>query len=1271
MAKPALGLSPPEPFSFNKPEEWNRWIRRFERFRAASGLTEQSEAAQLNMLIYSMGDQADDILQSFTFNADKGENEKSYESVKKKFNEHFIPKRNVIYERAMFNSRKQQPGEPVDSFVTSLYTLVERCDYKGLRDEMIRDRIVVGICDAKLSEKLQLDRELTLETAVTQVRQKEVIRQQQSTLRGSGGDDTVAAVHKERAPRDRSNREENCPWCGRAPKHDRQYCPAREANCRKCGKRGHYQVVCRSTAKVSAIQEMIVPDAFLGAVATDNYDERWTIILQLNNKSVKFCIDTGADVSLISEQVWKKIGKPPLQPSDRNLKCPDTHSLSVRGMLTAQIKSQSNQVQEPIYIVRGLTRSLLGKPAIEHLNLISRIDAVNEQELNPFTQFPKLFTGLGELQGDYNIQLEPGAKPFAISTPRRVAVPLLPAVKEELQRMESLGVIKKVEEPTDWCAGMVVVPKEKGKVRICVDLSRLNQSVKRELHPLPVVDQVLAQLTGAKVMSKLDANSGFWQIPLSPESAKLTTFITPFGRYCFHRLPFGISSAPEHFQRRMSDILTDIPGVVCMMDDILIHGKTREEHDVHLRDVLNRLQDAGMTLNKEKCQFAQTSLKFLGHIIDSDGIRPDPDKVQAIQDIQTPANVGDVRRYLGMVNHLSKFAPNLAEVTQPMRELLVKKNTWIWGDAQQKAFEETKKLLTESPVLTLFDPNHHTVVSADASSFGLGAVLLQKSHQEEEYKPVAFISRSMTQTEQRYAQIEKEALAFTWACERLSDYLTGLKFHIWTDHKPLVPLFSTKELEQVPIRVQRFRLRMMRYNFTISHVPGKTLTTADTLSRSTAKSLPNTEDDLEQECDAYVKLVMQSLPATERRMKQIKESQQRDETCQLVSTYCLTSWPDKKSAPFTVLPYLPLAAEFSIVDGILMRGSRIVIPKSLQKELLERIHTSGHQGINKCRERARQSVWWPGLSTQLEELVKACRTCCIHQQQRAEPLIPSELPELPWQKVGTDLFEWKNHSYLLIVDYYSRFIEIALLNQTTAQEVIRHTKSIFARHGIPELVISDNGPQYTSDAYEEFSKEYQFQHETNSPYFPQSNGEAERAVKIIKEMLKKNDDPYLAILAYRTTPIQGGQYSPAELLMNRMLRTTLPTTRKQRVPQVPDQKSVKTRDEREKLRQKHNFDKHHGTRPLPAVQPGTKVWIPAKQMEGTVHEEVAPRSLTVTTEEGSELRRNRRDLIQLPTETPTQHEQEQPPTNSPQKEEIRRSTRPSVRPTRFAPFVEH
>ena len=201
------------------------------------------------------------------------------------------------------------------------------------------------------------------------------------------------------------------------------------------------------------------------------------------------------------------------------------------------------------------------------------------------------------MKGEYTIKLVEGAKPFSLATPRRVALPLLEPVKRELERMEKLGVIARVNEPTEWCAGMVVVPKADGRVRICVDLTRLNQSVCRERHPLPAVDQILAQLAGAKLFTKLDANSGFWQIPLSPALSELTTFITPFGRFCFHRLPFGITSAPEHFQRRMSDLLSGLGGVTCMMDDILVYGRTNEEHDNRLQEVLQRIQDAGVTLN--------------------------------------------------------------------------------------------------------------------------------------------------------------------------------------------------------------------------------------------------------------------------------------------------------------------------------------------------------------------------------------------------------------------------------------------------------------------------------------------------------------------------------------------------------------------------------------------------------------------------------------------------------------------------------------------------
>ena len=249
--------------------------------------------------------------------------------------------------------------------------------------------------------------------------------------------------------------------------------------------------------------------------------------------------------------------------------------------------------------------------------------------------------------------------------------------------------------------------------------------MKRERHPLPAVDQTLAQ----QLFTKLDANSGFWQIPLAPASSLLTTFITPFGRYRFNRLPFGISSAPEHFQRRMSEALAGLSGTVCMMDDILIHGSTCEEHDQRL----------GMTLNADKCTFAQTSVKFLGHVVDGQGIWPEPDKVTAVVQFATPTSVGDVRRFLGMVNQLSKFSPNLAEHTQPLRELLGKDRTWVWEDAQKLAIERVKKMLVANPVLALFDPNLETTLSADASSYGLGAVLLQKQASGN-LQPVAFIS---------------------------------------------------------------------------------------------------------------------------------------------------------------------------------------------------------------------------------------------------------------------------------------------------------------------------------------------------------------------------------------------------------------------------------------------------------------------------------------------------------------------------------------------------
>ena len=346
---------------------------------------------------------------------------------------------------------------------------------------------------------------------------------------------------------------------------------------------------------------------FLGAVG----ENPWTVNLALNGQSVEFCIDTGAEVTVIPERIYCTLHNVSLSTPPRILRGPSQSKLGVCGCFTGRVVKGNLEKKQEIYVVKDLHKPLLGQPAIEALGLIARVGEI-QREQNPEQLFPGLFTGLGKLQGEYTIKLRYGAKPFSLTTPRRFAIPLIPAVKTELERMEAMEVISRVEEPTEWCAGMVVVPKPKGKVRICVDLTQLNPSVCQECHPLPVVEQTLAQIAGAQVFAKLDANSEFWQIPLAKESSLLTTFITPFGRYKFNRLPFVISSAPEHFQRRMTDLLRGLEGVICLIDDGLVHGRTQEEHDERLALVLQRLLESGMTLNKEKCKFSGSRVNFLG-----------------------------------------------------------------------------------------------------------------------------------------------------------------------------------------------------------------------------------------------------------------------------------------------------------------------------------------------------------------------------------------------------------------------------------------------------------------------------------------------------------------------------------------------------------------------------------------------------------------------------------------------------------------------------------
>ena len=797
--------------------------------------------------------------------------------------------------------------------------------------------------------------------------------------------------------------------------------------------------------------------------------------------------------------------------------------------------------------------------------------------------------------------------------------------------MESIGIISKVNEPSVWCAGMVAIPKPNGSVRICVDLRPLNQSVMRETFPLPTVDDVLAQLSGATVFSKLDANSGFWQVPLAPQSRHLTTFITHFGRYQFNKLPFGISSAPEVYQKRMSSLLEGLSGVLCLIDDVLVFGNTEAEHDHRLHTVLGRVQSSGATLNVNKCAFRQTRIKFLGHIIDKNGVSADPDKTAAITRMPPPTNVTELRRFLGMVNQLSKFSFHLSELTHPLRQLLSARNAWTWNPMLDEAFSAVKDALTKPTVLVTYSPAAETKVSADASCHSLGAVLLQRPSPSAPWKPVVYASRSLTEVEKRYAQIEKEALASTWACERFTDYILGKHVLIETDHKPLVSLLGSKQLNDLPPRILRFRLRLSRFDYSIEHTPGKQLHTADVLSRA-IPPLKEMERTAVDEVESFAKSIVSSLPATSGALTNYRTAQVNDPVCSQVIEFCRSSWPNKRLITPNLRPYFEAKCRLSVVNDLLLYGSRIVVPSLLQASTTEKIHR-GHLGIQKCLSRAQTSVWWPGYSQQIKDAVANCEQCAALSTNSREPLIPSTLPLFPWQMVAADIFQLGDIHYLLVVDYFSRYPEVVKLTSTTSTAVVTILKSIFSRHGIPEVLRSDNGPQFDSQEMSAFASSYGFQHKTSSPHYSQSNGQAERAIKTVKRLLKKSSDPHMALLIYRSTPLSWCGYSPAELLMGRRLRANLPLVREQLTPNWSYLPEFRRKDQEYKRKQKLNYDSRHRVRSLPCLPDDTPVYVRTKdkQVTGNVTTNTSePRSYDVVTPSGT-VRRNRLHLVPIPT----------------------------------------
>ena len=649
---------------------------------------------------------------------------------------------------------------------------------------------------------------------------------------------------------------------------------------------------------------------------------------------------------------------------------------------------------------------------------------------------------------------------------------------------------------------LVVIPKKNGDVRICVDMRKANQAIIRERHPMPTIDDLIHTLNGATV---LDLRAGYHQLTLTPESRYITTFITHKGLRRYKRLNFGTNSASEIFQKAIQDLLSDIPGSMNISDDVVIFGKTQAEHDKALKAVFQKFDVSGITLNKKKCEFTKNR-SFFGFVFSAKGISPDPAKVEAINMAQAPGTSSEVRSFLGMATYCAKFIPNFSHVSEPLRELCKKGQPFQWLERHQQAFDQIKTLLISAQVMACFDPSKQTELITDASPVGLSAILRQKTADAVSGRVVAYVSRTLSAVERRYSQTEKEALAIVWAVEKLHLYLVGSHFKLITDCKPVQLIFNNPN-SKPPARIERWNLRLQGYDFDIIHTEGSE-NPSDYLSRHPSTDTSEVQAYLAEE---YVNFIASHVVPKAMTLEKIQHETAGDSTLQCVAERIRSQdWenidsisPEVNQVEFKLFKRVKDELTVNDQSNIILHDHRIVVPSVLRDRAVSLAH-EGHQGIVKTKQLLREKVWFPGIDEQVKILVDKCAACQANgPETRPDPLQMSPLPPSAWHTLHMDFCgPFPTGEYLFVViDAYSRFPEVEVVRSMSAAAIIPKLDKIFATHGVPVVMRSDNGPPFTSNEIHRYMQEYGIKHQRITPLWPQANSEAERFMKSLTKAI--------------------------------------------------------------------------------------------------------------------------------------------------------------------------
>lgn len=1011
-----LGVHPPEILNMNSErlaEDFRDFQQAWEIFVLAAEIGAKSDAVKVALLKNFLGMEAVKVLNTLLVPA----NQNTPAAVLTALEGYCLPQSNETYERFLFNTATQQPNEDINQYVSRLRTLAATCNYADLKDSLIRDRIVVGIKSDDTRKALLKTANLTLATAIDTCRAQKLVEDRMTTMKikeepvePERGAEVVAKVRAAEAST-------FCKYCGRKDHRigDRESCPANGAKCRNCGKLNHFAKVCRAKSqkeekdtesaskwkkkvkKVKAVEEEDDEDSeeseYITSVEVVSAIEKRIMTdmeLSLKKKEepqrLRCQIDTGASCNVITLSDLKTLGgkRTDLDPSMVEMKgfggqlVPAIGQVFLRHMKDSKCYKLLFQVVD---LPRKVLQSpLLGSKTCIALGFISVhiVNVCGEEEKEDSTKirnpegdrivakFEDVFSGDGRFEGAVDIELNDS--PPKQQEPRRVPISLRQKLQNELQDLEKRGIVEKVEDFTEWTSNIVIVCRN-DKVRICLDPVHLNKAIKRPRLQMTTLEEILPELHNVKVFSKLDVRNGFWHVQLTEKSSRITAFWTPYGRYVWKRLPFGLSSSPEIFQQKLQQALHGLVGIEVLVDDILVTGRGNTEpeavkdHNRNLLALLQRCRAVGIKLNKAKMRLNQTEVRFFGHVLSKDGLKPDPQKTEAISSMDTPKDAAELQRFLGVVNYMAKFIPKLSETSVPLREALASAK-WTWGQQQAKAFSMLKKKIVAITTLKFFDPKTETTIQCDASSYALGAVLMQQG------QPIMFASRVLTATEQKYAQIEKETLAILFSCKRFDQYIFGNKqVTVETDHLPLQAIFK-KPLSDVPKRVQRMILSLQRYELNVKYVKGSQVIIADTLSRNIRANQPATSGEANSLWKSIEEVnALDTIELHEDLLLKIQQATVQDEVSRVLKEYIMNGWPkDKNKVEECAKPYFPVHCELVMQNGVILRGDRITVPSSSRQLVLEMLHYS-HQGEQATLRRAREVVYWPNMTEDRKSVV--------------------------------------------------------------------------------------------------------------------------------------------------------------------------------------------------------------------------------------------------------------------------------------------------------------